>query len=211
MNGLKSQESRIKSQEARVEKQELRTYSVEYLTEGLERVANNREAGDINTESVCYEIALVNRNAGSTNLNEDGYSYRKWGIKGGCKYNWKGKKILIIDTNELNCRMLSIFLKSTQVNMELLYDTTKIKEYCCFLGEFDLILLEVYLIGLNGYNILKKIRLIYPETPIIVQTVLALPEHEKVCYKLGCNEFVTKPINYQRLMEIIDGILGLKS
>ena len=61
--------------------------------------------------------------------------------------------------------------------------------------KFALILLDINMIGLNGVETLKRIREIDFETVIIMLTGEHNEEIAKTCFKLGANNFITKPFD----------------
>ena len=56
---------------------------------------------------------------------------------------------------------------------------------------------------MNGYDAVKEIRKVNPNIPIIVQTAHAFAEERESCLQIGCNEFITKPIDPDALYVLI--------
>ena len=173
-----------------------------------------RQASDIVTKSDEEKVTNDQRQETGNEREATGYSpedenpkldfgYKKWGIRGGCLYNWKGKRILIIDNDELNCRLLSIFFKSTLVSIDVLFDPLKIKGYEHVVGKYDLVLMEIYLCGTDGIRLLELLRWLEPDLPVIVQSVLTMPDHKRRCFDIGCAEYYTKPLDMLGLMEVV--------
>ena len=172
------------------------------------RQANKRKM--INYAFVNPQIAYKVPNyacAKTGKVNEDYYGYKKWGISGGCKYEWPDKKILIIDNDELNCQMLSIFLKSTRVIIDYIFDPLKIRKYNHIVGSYDLIIMEIYLCGSDGMELLENIIKTDPKVPVIVHSVLSMPYNKESCYNAGCAAYFTKPAPIWKMMEVMDGLI----
>jgi PAS domain S-box len=72
----------------------------------------------------------------------------------------------------------------------------------------DLILLDIQLPEMDGYQFAQKIREIDSNVPIIAQTAHAMPEDRKKCLEAGCSCYLTKPIHYDLLVETIKEYLG---
>lgn len=73
-----------------------------------------------------------------------------------------------------------------------------------------LILLDLNLPVLDGFEVLKKMKS-DPRTksiPVIILTTTDDPQEISHCYELGCNVYVTKPVNYERFSEAVTN-LGL--
>jgi len=67
-------------------------------------------------------------------------------------------------------------------------------------SSIDLILLDIQLPEMDGYQFAKKIREQYTTIPIIAQTAHALSEDKKKCIDAGCSSYLTKPIHYDLLL-----------
>jgi CheY-like chemotaxis protein len=67
----------------------------------------------------------------------------------------------------------------------------------------DLILLDIQLPEIDGYQIARSIRQTNTSIPIIAQTAHAMPEDRKKCLEAGCNDYLTKPIQYDLLIDTL--------
>lgn len=68
-----------------------------------------------------------------------------------------------------------------------------------------LILLDLNLPGLNGYQILEAIKgqSSTRHIPVVILTTSDSPDEIEKCYALGCNIYLTKPIEYDQFVEAI--------
>lgn len=75
--------------------------------------------------------------------------------------------------------------------------------------EFDLVLMDISLPGMDGKEATRRIRQIpaYASLPIIAVTAHAIAEEEQAIRECGVNELVTKPIQKHRLLETIETLL----
>ena len=71
----------------------------------------------------------------------------------------------------------------------------------------DLVLLDINMPVMNGYETAKEIRKTHPNLPLIAQTAYALTEEKQKCYEAGCNEYIAKPIDKERFFKIINAYL----
>lgn len=118
-------------------------------------------------------------------------------------YNWKNKTILLIDNDELNCTVISLFLKPTFCRFicttNPLEGLNRIKEH-----SIDLVITELYFKKIYGINLIQQIKEINKSVPVIVQSSL-LYENEKEDYlRAGCDFYFTKPFDFKQFMQIID-------
>jgi len=68
----------------------------------------------------------------------------------------------------------------------------------------DLVLLDIQLPGMNGYEVLEHIKKMKPEIFVIAQTAYSMTDDKDKCIKLGCSDFLSKPINIIQLRELIN-------
>ncbi len=73
-----------------------------------------------------------------------------------------------------------------------------------------LILLDLNLPGMDGYEILQRVKSNQQtrQIPIVILTTTDDPREIARCYELGCNVYVTKPVDYEQFSEAIQK-LGL--
>ena len=65
----------------------------------------------------------------------------------------------------------------------------------------DVILMDIRLPDINGFDVTKKIREFNSRIPIIAQTAYAMAYDEKEAYRSGCTDFISKPIKQELLLE----------
>jgi len=64
----------------------------------------------------------------------------------------------------------------------------------------DLILMDLNMPIMDGYESTRMIKKINSKVPVIIQTAYSLPEHMEKAFKAGCDAFIKKPINTQELI-----------
>ena len=74
-------------------------------------------------------------------------------------------------------------------------------------GQFDLILLDIMLPGMDGYEICDRIRTEDPDQPIIMLTARTTDEDIVQGLKLGADDYVSKPFSIQQLVLRIEAVL----
>ena len=74
-------------------------------------------------------------------------------------------------------------------------------------GGFDLVILDIILPFIDGYDVLKEIRRLYPRLPVIILTA-KLEEGDRVLgLELGADDYLTKPFHLKELLLRIKGML----
>ena len=74
----------------------------------------------------------------------------------------------------------------------------------------DLILLDINLPGMDGFELLKELRLreATRDTPIIAISANAMPRDIEKGMQAGFDDYITKPINIERLLETVNSQLN---
>ena len=126
---------------------------------------------------------------------------------------FKGKKILLAEDNELNREIAVELLKEEGFILDTAEDGTIAVEKMRTAkpGQYDLILMDIQMPIMDGYEATRQIRkLSNPETaniPIVAITANAFEEDRQKALEAGMNEHVSKPIDMERLLEIMKKVL----
>ena len=121
-----------------------------------------------------------------------------------------GKRILVVEDNELNREIAEEILNETGFIVETAPDGTDAVDRMKQVEEhyYDAILMDVQMPIMNGYEATREIRLL-PRTdvkdlPIIAMTANAMDEDKEAALKSGMNDHIAKPIN----VDVFIAILG---
>lgn len=126
---------------------------------------------------------------------------------------FKGKKILLTEDNELNREIAVELLKEEGFILDTAEDGTIAVEKMRTAkpNQYDLILMDIQMPLMDGYEATRQIRkLENPETaniPIVAITANAFEEDRQKALEAGMNEHVSKPIDMERLLEIMKKVL----
>lgn len=119
-----------------------------------------------------------------------------------------GLKILVVEDNELNREIaeeiLSIAGAEVTVATDGVYAVEALKNAKD--GDFDIVLMDVQMPVMNGYEATKAIRSMnshYSRIPIIAMTANAFDEDKREAIKSGMDAHVSKPIDIKNLIEVI--------
>lgn len=115
----------------------------------------------------------------------------------------KNKTILIVEDDHYNAEYLKEVLSSSDLNI---LHAPSGKSALKFAEEnhIDLILMDIRLPDFDGYNITSQIRRKNPEVIIIAQTAYASEEDRQRALSVGCNDYISKPINENHLSSLIN-------
>ena len=69
--------------------------------------------------------------------------------------------------------------------------------------DLDLILMDIKMPFMDGYQAYKEIRKIMPHVPIVAQTAYALSHERQEILDYGFNDYIAKPVEEETLIEVI--------
>ncbi|MCF8304102.1 MAG: response regulator [Bacteroidales bacterium] len=111
--------------------------------------------------------------------------------------------VLIVEDEESNFDYMSTILK--RMNLKVIGALTgeeaieKTKKH----PEIELILMDIKLPVLNGYEAIREIRKDHPHIPIVAQTAFASEKDRITANEAGCDDYLVKPIRSQHLKDMI--------
>ena len=118
-------------------------------------------------------------------------------------YNWEDRKLLIVEDDAMSYLFLREILKPTKIIILHAPDGRSAIDIVTENLDIDLILMDIKLPGISGYEATKQIKKII-DIPVIAQTAYAmLDDHTKIL-EAGCDDYISKPINRRNLLRIID-------
>ncbi|MBN1184818.1 MAG: PAS domain S-box protein [Bacteroidales bacterium] len=123
------------------------------------------------------------------------------GIKS--KYNWPDKLILIVDDDEVSTDLLSETLSRTKAEIITTETGMEAIDICINNKDIDLVLMDIRLPDIDGYEATKGIKKFRKDLPIIAQTANAMPEDKERSAKAGCDDFIAKPISREKLLSLL--------
>lgn len=126
----------------------------------------------------------------------------------GKTYNWRGKTILIAEDTDCSFLYLKTILRHT--NAEIIWASTG-HEAINVVREnhsIDVVLMDINMPGINGFDATMAIHSIKPDLPVIAQTAYVYDNEVELCYASGCIDYISKPIDKHLLLEKISVFLG---
>jgi signal transduction histidine kinase/ActR/RegA family two-component response regulator len=118
-------------------------------------------------------------------------------------YNWKDKVILIAEDEKANFIYLNTILSKSNARIYWAVDGA-VAVRLCKKKHIDLVLMDIKMQGMNGYEATKKIKSMNPDIPVIAQTAYAMSDDIEKLMKAGCNDYITKPIKINELLPLIN-------
>ena len=123
------------------------------------------------------------------------------------KYDWSDKVILIAEDTEINYIFLVEALKPTHAQILRAKDGKEAIQICKETDKIDLILMDINMPKLNGFESTRQIKQTKPDIPIIAQTALNVEDAKEKAEKVGCDDYILKPIRLKNFLSKLDSFL----
>lgn len=174
------------------------------LMDGSIEVESELGEGSTFTITIPHKIAdkdYTNRNIESSNVSD---------------IDFKGKRILLAEDNELNAEITTTILSEMGFEVKAVEDgilcVNEIQHQLA--NAYDLILMDIQMPNMDGYKAADCIRhLSQPEKaniPIIAMSANAFEEDKKKAFDVKMNDYITKSIDFQKMEEVLKNILCKK-
>ena len=129
------------------------------------------------------------------------------------KYNFRGKKVLLVEDNRLNQEIAMELLSNAGFSVSLADDGDVAVETLRTAApdQFDLVLMDIQMPKLDGYSATRQIRTLdgaIANIPIIAMTANAFEEDKQKAFAAGMNDHIAKPIEVDSLLSTIAKVLG---
>lgn len=116
----------------------------------------------------------------------------------------KGRKILVVEDTDSNFQLIRVTLLPTGAEVdraefgeEALYKLSEDSK------KYDLIIMDIKLPGMDGYEVTRKLRQVNNKIPIIANTAFAMIGEEEKALEAGCNAYISKPTDRTILLNTI--------
>ena len=128
-------------------------------------------------------------------------------LKEPVKGKWQDKIILIAEDVEANFLYLKNLLRKTKIKIIWAKDGEEAFQIATSSTKIDLILMDIKMPGINGYEAAKKIKELIPDQKIVAQTAYARVEEKFKFYDENFDEYLAKPIDPSNLVMILEKFL----
>ena len=121
--------------------------------------------------------------------------------------DWSGYSILIVEDDFFNFKLLEGWVEKMYANVIRAENGQEAVDICLKNDDVNIVLMDLQLPGINGYDATRIIKQTRPDLPVIVVTANAIEEEKIKSEEAGCDGFITKPIDIKNLTSTVNELL----
>lgn len=123
----------------------------------------------------------------------------------GRKYNFdfSDKTVLVVEDNPISFKLMHAVLKQVKTNVVHAVNGREAIQLCETDRHFDLVMMDVQMPEIDGKEATRRIKVIRPDLTIIATTANSYQDDASACLAAGCDAFLTKPLQFQRMFELM--------
>jgi CheY-like chemotaxis protein len=126
-------------------------------------------------------------------------------IMGMPDYSWNNRVVLITEDEEVNFYYLKTLLQRADAKVLRAKNGKEAVEIISeYEGGVDLILMDLNMPVMDGYEAMRIIKSRHPSIPIIAQTAYTMNNDRHRCLQAGFNDYIAKPINRMALYRMVN-------
>ena len=126
-------------------------------------------------------------------------------------YSWSNITILIVEDDDYSYSFLKEILKKTDANVIRVKNALAAIDICKSNVNIDIIMMDIQLPEMDGYEATREIKKIRKSLPIIAQTAYAMAGDKEKSILAGCDDYIAKPIDVRKLLPKINQFLSGKA
>ncbi|MCF8359823.1 MAG: response regulator [Prolixibacteraceae bacterium] len=122
--------------------------------------------------------------------------------------NEQGKPLLlIVEDVESNYLYLNAVLTKLDAQIDWVKNGIEAVNYVKEHPQVDVILMDLQMPEMNGYDATREIKKLYPNITVVAQTAFAMSDDRSKAIEAGCDDYLAKPIRSKDLLETVNKYL----
>jgi signal transduction histidine kinase len=123
------------------------------------------------------------------------------------KFDWSNKTILIVEDEQSNIIYLSEIIRRTRATILEARNGRKAIKIVEENETVSLVLMDIMMPEVDGYEATRRIKSLRPQLPIIAQTAYSNSREQEKSLEAGCDGYISKPYNPPELLSLINNFL----
>lgn len=121
--------------------------------------------------------------------------------------HWRTSEILLVEDDLCTIEYLTKILTQAGLKLFVAHDGKETEKFFQLLPQIDLVLLDVSLPDINGLELVKQMKIIRKDIPVIAQTALTVDDDGKELQNAGCDAYITKPYKRNQVLRVINSFM----
>ncbi len=122
-------------------------------------------------------------------------------------YNWDSLHILVVEDDMMCFALINEMLEETKVQISHAITGLEAVKICRKDPSVQLVLMDMRLPEMDGYEATKRVKDLRPQLPVIAQTAYTLSDDRRKCLESGCDDYLAKPFTQNILLSKISHYL----
>jgi signal transduction histidine kinase/ActR/RegA family two-component response regulator len=117
---------------------------------------------------------------------------------------WKDYTILVAEDDDLNFKLIQIALQKTKVNVIRANNGQEVLNILDEISNIHAVLMDIQMPVMDGFEATIQLKKRFPQLPVIAQTAFAMSDDKIKCLEVGCDDYISKPLNIDELYLKLD-------
>ena len=124
------------------------------------------------------------------------------------KYNFDftGKSVLVVEDTMMSFKLIAAVLSKVNASVTHASNGRKAIEMCSGDLHFDVVVMDIQMPEVNGLEATREIKKLRPSLPVIAATANTFDDEEVACREAGCDAFITKPLKFRKLFDVMQSL-----
>jgi len=129
-------------------------------------------------------------------------------MEGSSRFNFdfSGKSVLVVEDTMMSFKLFSAVLRQVNASITHASNGRTAIELCSGNQHFDVVLMDIQMPEVNGIEATRAIKKLRPGLPIIAATANTFDDEEAACMAAGCEAYITKPLKFKKLFELMQSL-----
>ena len=118
-------------------------------------------------------------------------------------FDFSGKVVLVVEDNAISFKLIAAVLNQVKATVVHAANGRMAIDACNSEAHFDLVFMDMQMPEVDGLEATRKIKEMRPWLPVVATTANTYDENAQACKEAGCDEFLTKPLQFRKMFELM--------